>query len=283
VPKLPSNISKAIEAWKEVSTTAGLPASLVIGGDDRLVALAQERFSVGGVLPAVWSRPPAEMTTVARDPGEVLILFATPEGEAEALTALGRAAGGGHAVLAVDEGAGATGGTTYPGPGCVRLSFSDTPTGWRRLFELCVAGAGGNVVALGRRYPALRQAAAWRVIYRSAGQNALIGAAFFVPGADMPAMTLNQAKMVLSLAGMYGQELGRDRAVELAAVVGMGFGARALARSLVRSTPGIGWVVKAGTGFAATVALGLAAAKYYEKGAPASTSRVVALAGSLRR
>jgi hypothetical protein len=37
------------------------------------------------------------------------------------------------------------------------------------------------------------------------------------------------------------------------------------------------------TGYTATLAIGLGAVQYFEKGAPASTSRVVALAGSLKR
>jgi uncharacterized protein (DUF697 family) len=139
------------------------------------------------------------------------------------------------------------------------------------------------VVALGRRYPVLRAAAARRVVYRTAAQNALIGATFFVPGADMPAMTLNQVRMVLSLAGIYGVEIGRERAFELAGVVGLGLGFRALARSFLRATPGIGWAIKASTGFTGTVVMGLAAMRYFEKGAPASTSRVVALVRSQRR
>ena len=72
-------------------------------------------------------------------------------------------------------------------------------------------------------------------------------------------------------------------AEDVAGIVGMGFGLRALARRLVRSTPGIGWVLKAVTGYTATLAIGLGAVQYFEKGAPASTSRVLALASSLKR
>jgi uncharacterized protein (DUF697 family) len=272
-----------MDAWKQVSAAAGRSAGLTLGGDERLVELAKQQFSAGGTLPALYTRPVAELTSLSRGTDEVLVLFVTGEGEAEALAAIGPLAAQGGVVLAVDEGSSATRRTTYPSGGCARLSFSDTPAGWRRLFDLCAERAGDGVVALGRRYPALRSAAAHRVIYKAAGQNALIGLAFFLRGADMPAMTLNQAKMALSIAGIYGQEIGRERAVELVGVIGMGFGSRALARSFVRSDPGIRWAIKAGTAFAATVAMGLAAIRYFEKGAPASTSRVVALAGSLRR
>jgi uncharacterized protein (DUF697 family) len=206
-----------------------------------------------------------------------------PPDEAYVLNALQPAAPKGGAIVVVDEGAQATGKTTRPFTRCTRLSFSDTETGWKRLFALCAEVAGDKAPALGRRYPALRIAVANRLIYRTAAQNALIGIAFFVPGADMPAMTANQIKMVLAIAGIYGQEIDRERAVELAGIVAVGFGLRALVRSLVRYVPGIGLVVKAGSGYTATVALGMAAVRYFESGAPASTSRLMSLAGSLRR
>jgi uncharacterized protein (DUF697 family) len=283
VAKLPSSISKALEAWKEVSANTGQSAGIVLAGDLRLVSLAQQQFSSGGTLPATWVRPLAELSTFSSVPGELLVVFVSTEGEGDALAALGQSAPKGRAVIAVDEGAAATGKTTYPGKRCIRVSFSDTPGGWSRLIGACAEGAGDHVVALGRRYPIMRAAAANRVICRTAGQNAVIGLAFFVPGADMPAMTLNQAKMALSIASIYGEELDRERVVEMAAVVGMGLGLRALARYLVGSAPGIGWVVKAGTGYVATMAMGKGVIRYFEKGAPASTSRVVALADLLRR
>jgi uncharacterized protein (DUF697 family) len=283
VAKLPLNVTKAVDAWKEVSAKTSRSAGVLLAGDPRLVGLAQQQFSTGGTLPATWVRPLADLAGLSSVPGEMLVIFVPPEGEAEALAALGPSTARGRTVLAVDEGEAATGRATRPVKGCSRLSFTDTPAGWRRLFSLCAEAAGDHVVALGRRYPAIRGAAAHRVVYRSAGENALIGFVFFTPGADMPAMTLNQVKMVLSIASVYGEEINRERLVELAGIVGLGFGLRAIARSLVRSAPEIGWVTKAVTGYAATLALGLGAMWYFEKGAPASTSRVVALASSLRR
>lgn len=280
--KMPSYVSKTVEAWKEVTAGAGRPAGVVLAGDPRLVGLAQQQFSSSGTLPAAWIRPLAELTQFSSVPGEVLVVLTTAGQEAEALSALAESAPKGKAVVAVDEGAAATGRVTYPGKRCIRLSFSDTPHGWSRLFGACAEAAGDHVAPLGRRYPVLRAAAAERVITRTAGQNALIGLAFFVPGADLPAMTLNQAKMALSLAGIYGEELDRERAIELAGIVGMGFGLRALARWLVRWVPGIGWLVKPVTGYLATLAMGKAAVRYFEKGAPAATSRVVGLVQSLR-
>jgi uncharacterized protein (DUF697 family) len=283
VAKSPVNFSKVLEAWKDASAATGRSASVVLGGDEHLLGLGQQRFSAGGTLPATWTRPLGELSGLSSVPGEVLVLFLVAEQESEARAALDRGVPKGGVVLAVEEGAAATGDITYPRKGCGRVSFSDDQRGWSRLFEVCAEISGDHVVALGRRYPAVRAAAARRVVDRTAAQNALIALMFFVPGADMPAMTLNQARMVLSLAGIYGQEMGRERVVELLSVVGVGFGLRAMARSFLRSTPGVGWAVKAGTSYTGTVALGLAAMRYFEKGAPASTNRVLALVGPLRR
>jgi len=282
VAKLPLNLSKAIEAWKEVSTRTEQTAGILLAGESRLVELAQHHFSVGGTVPATWVGPLAELPGFLSGPGEVLVVLVPAAAEAEALDAIERSAPKGGAVIAVEEGAQATGRVTHPGLGLARVSFSDSAAGWRQVFACCATEAGHQSVALARRYPALRMAAAQKVINRTAGQNALIGLAFFVPGADMPAMTLNQIKMVLSVAGIHGERIDLDRAVELAAIVGMGFGFRSVSRRLARRMPAVGWVLKPLTGYGATMAMGLGAVRYFEKGAPASTSRLVALAGSLK-
>lgn len=279
--KLPFNLGKALETWREAAAQPIRPAGITLAGDQRLVDLAHQRFSSGGTIPATWVGPVAQLAEPLPAEGEIVIVFVTAAEEAKVLSALTKVKAA-STVLVVDEGAEATGATVYLGRGHTRVSFSDTPSGWRRVFEASARAAGKHVVALSRRYPVLREAAAHQIVYRTAGLNALIGLAFFVPGTDMPAMTLNQIKMVLSLAGVYGEEIDRERAIELAGVVGMGFGFRALARSLTRWLPGIGWIVKAVTGYSATLALGMAAIRYFEKGAPASTSKVAALAGSLR-
>jgi uncharacterized protein (DUF697 family) len=283
VAKSPVNFTKVMLTWRETLAATGRSAGIVLGDGEALVAVAQQHFKAGGTLPATWTKPIGELPGLASVPGELLVLFVTPGGEAEALVALGLGVPRGGVILAVDEGDSATGKVTHPYEGCVRLSFSDKARNWRKLFDGCAELAGDHLVALGRRYPALRAQAARRVIYRAAAQNALIGATFFVPGADMPVMTLNQARMMLSLAGIYGVEIDRERAVELMGLVGVGFGLRALARSFLRSAPGIGWAIKAGTGFTGTVAVGFAAIRYFEKGAPAATSKVMALLTPPRR
>ena len=282
--RMPLSLSKAFDAWKEAAAKTADSAGVTLAGEPDLVAMAQQRFSSGGTLPSAWVRPLSEISALSSVPGELLLVFTRPEAEAAVLAALGPAAPKGGTIVAVHEGAEATGKATRPFARCTRLSFADSEAGWNRLFALCAETAGRQGAGTGTPLPrACVAAAANRVIYRTAAQNALIGIAFFVPGSDMPAMTANQIKMVLAIASIYGEEIDRERAIELAGIVAAGFGLRALARSLVRYVPGVGLIVKAGSGYAATVALGFAAVRYFESGAPASTSRVMSLAGSLRR
>jgi uncharacterized protein (DUF697 family) len=95
-------------------------------------------------------------------------------------------------------------------------------------------------------------------------KNALIAAAVFIPGVDFPVLTLNQVRLVLRIALAYGQEIDKERALELLGVVGVGFGLRAAARELLDLVPVAGWAVKGAVAYAGTKALGEAAVRYFE-------------------
>jgi uncharacterized protein (DUF697 family) len=121
------------------------------------------------------------------------------------------------------------------------------------------------VIPLGRGYPALRRAVCEDLIHKNARQNAVIG--FLpIPGADMPAITANQARMVLGIAAAYGEELSLERARELLGVLAAGFSLRALARQVVKLVPVGGWAASAAIGYAGTLAMGRAAVLYFERG-----------------
>ena len=122
-------------------------------------------------------------------------------------------------------------------------------------------------LALAHNFTFMRRAVAEDAIKTTAWQNGLIGAVSLIPGADMPIMTANQAKMLLQIAAAYGQPLGVDRIKELAAVVGGGFALRAVARQALVTVPVLGWAIKGGIGYTGTVAMGKAAVKYFEEGA----------------
>lgn len=124
----------------------------------------------------------------------------------------------------------------------------------------------GKRLALAHNYAFMRRAVAVEHVKATAMQNGVIGVVAFIPGADLPLMTANQAKMLLQIAAAYGETLGVDRAKELFAVVGGAFMFRAVARQAVAFVPGFGWAIKGGIGYSGTIAMGYAAIKYFEKG-----------------
>jgi uncharacterized protein (DUF697 family) len=123
---------------------------------------------------------------------------------------------------------------------------------------------GEDGTALAARLPALRRAVCDELIRSFSKKNAIISAAVFIPGVDLPVLTLNQARLVLRIALAHGQVIDKDRALELLAVLGVGFGLRTVARELLDLVPVAGWAVKGAVAYAGTKALGEAAVRYFE-------------------
>jgi uncharacterized protein (DUF697 family) len=124
----------------------------------------------------------------------------------------------------------------------------------------------GKRLALATNFTFMRRAVAEESVKATAFQNGVIGFVAVIPGADMPLMTANQAKMILQIAAAYGQPLGAERVKELAVIVGGGFTFRAIAQQLLDFIPGFGWAVKAGVAYSGTLAMGYAALEYFEEG-----------------
>ena len=124
----------------------------------------------------------------------------------------------------------------------------------------------GKRLAMATNFVFMRRAVAEESIKATSFQNGVVGLVAIIPGADMPIMTANQAKMVLQIAAAYGETLGTERIKELAVVLGGGFALRAVARQFLAFIPGFGWAVKAGIGYSGTLAMGYAAVEHFEAG-----------------
>jgi uncharacterized protein (DUF697 family) len=135
-----------------------------------------------------------------------------------------------------------------------------------QIAERIAERSGDAGYTLAAKLPALRRAVCEDIVRSFARQNGVLGAAIFVPGADLPVLTLNQIRMVLRIAAAHGEEIDRERALELLPIVAAGFGLRAIARELVGLVPLAGWAVKGAVAFAGTRALGEAAIAYFERG-----------------
>ncbi|HZD60732.1 MAG TPA: DUF697 domain-containing protein [Anaerolineae bacterium] len=144
------------------------------------------------------------------------------------------------------------------------VQFSDEQAVSEILIPKIVNKLAKREVALAAALPAFREEVAKRIISETAKQNALIGVAVFVPGADMPLLTLNQIKMVIRLAAVYNRELSVKRVSEVMVTIGGGFAFREAASQLVSLIPVAGWAVKGGIAYGGTIAMGQLAKKYFE-------------------
>lgn len=130
------------------------------------------------------------------------------------------------------------------------------------IARVIAAQSGEDSVSLAARVPAIRDEIVDELIRTAALRAAVIGALPWRKGADFPALTLIQARLVLDVAAAHGRTIDRERAPELAAVAASGLGLRAAVRRLPRRIPLLGGV----TGFLATRALGEAARRRFAAG-----------------
>jgi len=187
---------------------------------------------------------------------------------AEVATLLGAQSGarGAHVILAVSETGANISGKAVDDPGEIPLPASGGGSSVDELAHRIARALDEDyLVPLAKGYPLLRRAACEEIIRHNARQNAVVGA-LPIPGADMPVMTANQARMVLKLAAAYGEELSIERARELIGVLAAGFGLRALSRQVVKLVPVGGWAASAAIGYAGTVAMGRSTMLYFERG-----------------
>lgn len=115
-------------------------------------------------------------------------------------------------------------------------------------------------------FPFMRRALANDSVQATSLQNAGISLIPLIPGADLPVLTLNQAKMVLQIAAAYDHEMDMERVKEIALVVGGAYLCRTLARELVEFIPFLGFLVRSGVAYGGTAAMGYALIEYYEGG-----------------
>ena len=137
------------------------------------------------------------------------------------------------------------------------------------IARVIAARLGEDGAPLAARLPVLRGPVCDVLIASFARRCGLLGAAVFVPGADLPVLALNQVRMVLRLEQAHGLDADpRERAPEVLATIAAGLGLRAVARQLLTVVPVAGWAVKGAVAYAGTRALGEATVKRLEIGMP---------------
>ena len=144
-----------------------------------------------------------------------------------------------------------------------------------RMGRWIVATCHEKRLAFALAFPFVRRPLANDAVLATSLQNAGVGLVPILAGADLPIMTMNQAKMVLQIAAAYGHPLGKERLMEIIPVVGNAFFCRTIARELLEFVPFLGFVIRPGIGFVATEALGRAIIEYFEGGASAGGAKRV--------
>jgi len=263
VSRLPVAPAAVLGLVKELRASAQADQPIVVGGVKELAAALRRELARGGVASSV--RDESALADAA-----VLVHVLAGHARDEDVELLKRARKQGVPIVAVVTG---PQGEDEPDPPYVLAeNVVRVPPGSGFPIEAiarAVARAlGERATPLAARLPVLRDAVVDRLITQFARQNGVVGVAVFLPGADLPVLTLNQIRMLMRIADAYGFELDRERIPEVLGVIGSGVGFRAVARSLLGVVPVAGWLVKGGIAYAGTRALGEAARRYFERRAP---------------
>lgn len=245
----------AVAVAKELRTAARDDRPLAVGGAPALAEALRKELAAGG-------RPGWVRAGGAEGAAALVYVLAAPPGEDDEreLRAAARARVPVVAVLAGPE-------LPPRVPHVLATDVVRVPAG--RGFpvdEIAAAVAhrlGEASTSLAAALPVLRPAVARELVESFSRRGGLVGAAVFVPGADLPVLTLGQVRLVLRIAAAHGFEGGRERLPEVLAVVASGLGFRVAARRLLALAPVAEWTLKGAVAYAGTRAVGEAATRYF--------------------
>jgi uncharacterized protein (DUF697 family) len=256
--RLPISPAAVRRLLREIESSRRRPHILAIGGADELVPVLQQQFFRGGADRGAVRAGGPEGADVY-----VHVLAGEPGRHDEAV--LRRAWRARVPAIAVAVGPARD---DFPIPYVLATDIVVVRAG--RGFPLeaiarAIAGRlGEHGAPLAGRIPLLRETVCDALVESFARRNAVVAAAVWIPGADLPVLTLNQLRLVLRLAQAYGEESGPERLPELVATLGFGFGLRSVARGLLDLVPIAGWTVKSAVAYGGTLAVGEAARQRFE-------------------
>jgi uncharacterized protein (DUF697 family) len=263
--KLPVEPGAVLGVLKELRASAARDEPLVVSGARELASALRRELVRGGVSSAVREQGPLEGAAAL-----VHVLAGPFDADDEQLLKQAARARIPIVVVTRDRLQPVPDGTHIPyvlDENVVRVGSGEGfPV--ERIAERIAHALGEAGTPLAARLPVLRRPVCNQLIRRYSRRNGLVGAAVFLPGADLPVLTLNQVRLVLRIADAYGFEIDRERLPEVLGVIGSGLGLRALARRSIGIVPLVGWAVKGAVAYAGTRALGEAAVRYFERRAP---------------
>ena len=257
--KLPVSVGALRGLIKEVQVSARADKPLVVGGARELAAVLRRELARG-------AKPGAVRQINDPKGAAVFVYVLGREPTAEDEQALKQARRARVPIVAVAAGPVADDVTI---PYVLATDIVRVPAGegfpLERIAHVIARTLGEDGAPLAARLPVLRRAVADVLVASFSRKCGVIGAAVFVPGADLPVLALHQVRMLLRIEQAYGLDADpRERAPELLATVAAGLGLRAVARQLLGVVPVAGWAVKGAVAYAGTRALGEAAIKRQE-------------------
>jgi uncharacterized protein (DUF697 family) len=261
--KLPAPPAAVLRVIRELQASAREERPLVVAGAPELASVLRRELARGGVAEAVREQGPLDGAAAL----VYVLAGAVDDEDRQILRAAEQARLPTVCVVAGPLGSGAPDLPFVLAANVIRVrSGAGFP-----LDEIARALArtlGEGATPLAARLPVLRRPVCHELIRRAARQNAFVGAAVWIRGADLPVLTLNQIRLVLRIADAHGFEVTAERVPELLAVIGSGLGFRALARRTALAVPVAGWAVRGLIAYAGTRALGEAALRYFERRVP---------------
>ena len=151
-----------------------------------------------------------------------------------------------------------------------------------KLIPAIIQANEALAVVIGRALPAYRAAAARRVIRTTAWWALLLGAEP-IPGLDLPLLLGMQARMVLRVAAIYGENFSAHHARELITTIAGGLVTRYIGMELAKFVPGLGWIVAGIVAALGTNAMGRVAEAYFLSGHQLTPQQLVELYHGLFR
>jgi uncharacterized protein (DUF697 family) len=256
---LPARPAAVLGILKELRLSAQTDRALAVTGARGLVPVLVKELTRGGVASVVTEQGPLDgacalVHVIAGPPGaddEVQLKEAARRRLPVVVVAIGHS---GHIPYVLEEHVVRVGGGS---------GFPVDQVARKLARALGEAGT-----PLAARLPILRRPVCDELIRKFSRQNGVVGVAVFLPGDDMPLLTLNQIRLILRIADAYGFEMDKERIPEVLAVLGSGVGFRAAARKAVHAVPIVGWAIKGAVAYVGTRALGEAAVRYFERRAP---------------
>lgn len=260
---LPVSLGAVRALVKEIQVSAQDGKPLVVGGARELAAVLRRELAKGAAPGGIRDGDDPSGAAVL-----VYVLAGEPTGDDE--QALKRARRARVPIVAVE-----TGGVSHDASIPFVLATDVVRVGPGEGFPVeaiarVVAGRLGETAApLAARVPVLRRAVCDVLVASASRRCGVLGAAVFVPGADLPVLALQQIRLVLRLEQAHGLDPDpRERAPELLAAVAAGLGLRAVARQLLAIVPVAGWAVQGAVAYAGTRALGEATLERLKIGMP---------------